>query len=138
MKTIDEILKTPNLKVIQKDDEGGFMGWWIDPLTQKRWFFVFSSAEDWEHLSVSGKRVPDWEMMCKFKSMFWNEDEICIEYHPAKKDYVNQMSNCLHIWKPTKENLPIPPYIFVGLSGDRGRDERELQKFDHFVKEQQK
>lgn len=35
------------------------------------------------------------------KDMFFKEDEIVVQYHPAKSEYVNNMPNCLHLWRPT-------------------------------------
>jgi hypothetical protein len=36
------------------------------------------------------------------------------QLHPAKADYVNQHPNCLHLWKPTTDTIPLPPSIMVG------------------------
>ncbi len=43
------------------------------------------------------------------KDMFFKEDEIVVQYHPAKSEYVNNMPNCLHLWRPTNGALPTPP-----------------------------
>lgn len=116
MKDINEIKKAIGLQV-EQESEDGFMGYWFDPVNRKRYLFVFSWGGDWEHLSVSTpSHCPSWETMCKMKDIFWNEDECCIEYHPAKKDYVNMHPYCLHIWKPMKQEIPTPPTIFVGYT----------------------
>lgn len=115
MKKIDEIKATRNLTVLDEYQDG-IMGIWTDPLTAKRYTYVFSWGEGWEHLSVSTpSKTPTWDIMCRFKNMFWNEDETCIEYHPAKEDYVNMHPYCLHIWKPIGIELPKPPTILVGF-----------------------
>lgn len=68
----------------------------------------------WEHVSVSlSTRCPTWEEMCMVKDLFWAEDECVVQYHPAKKDYKNQHPYCLHLWKPTKQKIPMPPSICV-------------------------
>lgn len=70
----------------------------------------------WEHVSImpyDKRKTPTWDDMCKLKSMFWTEDEAVVQYHPRKEDYVNMAKNCLHLWKPTEQELPLPPKQFV-------------------------
>jgi len=77
---------------------------------------IASNGGGWEHVSVSCiSRVPSWEIMCEIKDMFFNEDEVVMQLHPAKKDYVNNHPNCLHLWKPLNKKIPTPPSIMVGL-----------------------
>lgn len=76
-----------------------------------------SDGEGWEHVSVSlplNKRCPTWEEMCFIKDMFWSPEDVVIQYHPAKKDYVSHVSNCLHLWKPTGQDIPTPNSMFIG------------------------
>ena len=118
MKTLEEIKEIVNLKIVSINEQDGFLAYWFDLITQKGYSIVMSWGGGWEHLSVNplkNDKTPSWEQMCKFKNMFFNEDETCVEYHPAKKDYVNNMPHCLHIWRPLNEKLPIPPSIFVGI-----------------------
>jgi hypothetical protein len=78
---------------------------------------VSSGAYDgsgWEHVSVSLlHRAPNWAEMCFVKDLFWREDEVVIQYHPAKSDYINCHPHCLHLWRPTKETIPMPPTFMV-------------------------
>ena len=70
---------------------------------------------EWEHVSVSlPNRCPNWIEMCFIKDLFWGEDEVVMQLHPAKKDYVNFHQYCLHLWKPTLAVIPTPPKIMVG------------------------
>ncbi len=63
----------------------------------------------WEHVSVSLKqRCPTWDEMCFVKDLFWADDEVVIQYHPAKSNYVNDFKTCLHLWKPIGVELPTP------------------------------
>ena len=113
MKDIKKIKETSNLFI---DQEGydGFMGRWYNKEDNKMYTFVFSYGGGWEHLSVSRpNKTPTWDVMCKMKDIFWNDDEVCIEYHPKKSDYVNNHKNCLHIWKPIDQEIPTSPRIFV-------------------------
>ncbi len=51
--------------------------------------------------------------LCVLKDMCCKEDEVVMELHPAKKDYVNVYNECLHLWKPQHETIPTPPKLFV-------------------------
>jgi len=70
---------------------------------------VFGFDEDgWEHVSVSpykGK-LPTWNDMCEIKDIFWNDEEVVIQIHPKKSEYVNIMNNCLHLWRHKYVELP--------------------------------
>lgn len=82
----------------------------------KSFFVVASNGGGWEHISVSKKnRCPTWEEMCEIKDMFFEPEEVVVQYHPRKSEYVNMYQYCLHLWRPTTCELPTPPSIFVGL-----------------------
>ncbi len=125
MRPIEEIKSTRNLFIEAEAPNDGMGGYYYDSITNKRLNFIFSYQMGWEHLSVSmPSRTPNWDQMCRMKDIFWGEDEACVEYHPKKEDYVNNHQHCLHIWKPTKVELPTPPSILVGF-----RNEEEKQAF---------
>lgn len=125
MKTIEEIKKTPNLMIEAEAENDGMGGRYYDRINGKWLNFIFSYQLGWEHLSVSmPSRTPSWEQMCMMKDVFWNKDEVCVQYHPREEDYVNNHQHCLHIWKPTEQELPTPPSILVGF-----RNEEEKQQF---------
>ena len=42
-------------------------------------------------------------------------EEICVEYHPKKSEYVNNHPYCLHIWKPIDVELPTPAIELIGI-----------------------
>lgn len=80
-----------------------------------------SDGEGWEHVSVtigkkneSATRNPTWDEMCWVKSMFFNEEECVIEYHPPKSEYVSCHPFCLHLWRPIGIELPLPNSLMVG------------------------
>ena len=88
---------------------------------------VMSNGMGWEHVSITVQtyikkrkveRCPTWEEMCLVKNYFWNEDEVVIQYHPAKKDYVSMHPYCLHLWKPIGIELPTPDPLMVGINLD--------------------
>jgi hypothetical protein len=79
---------------------------------------IASNGGGWEHVSVSPsdlKRPPGWDVMCKIKDMFFEDDEVVIQIHPAKKDYINNHPYCLHLWRSTEAIQPLPPPEFIGL-----------------------
>lgn len=76
--------------------------------------FIFSWGLGFEHLSVSTSvKCPTWEQMCFMKDIFWNEDEVCMQLHPKKSEYVNTHPFCLHIWRPINEEIPTPSKMLV-------------------------
>ncbi len=75
---------------------------------------IVSVAMGWEHVSlvvIEGDfpnnfdtRLPTHEEMVYLKNLFWANDEICIEVHPKKSEYVNFNEHCLHLWRHIGEN----------------------------------
>ena len=77
-----------------------------------------SDGAGWEHVSVSvlnSKASPSWEDMCFIKNRFWKEDECVVQYHPPVEDYINNLDNCLHLWRPVDQEILRPPSSLVGL-----------------------
>lgn len=75
---------------------------------------IASDLFDWDHVSVSlAHRCPTWEEMCCVKSLFWELDDCVMQVHPSPKDYVNVHPYCLHLWRPQKIEIPLPPTILV-------------------------
>ena len=74
-----------------------------------------SNGLDWEHVSVSRPdRSPTWNEMSAVKDLFFDEDETVMQLHVPKKDHVNFHPYCLHLWKPIRLSIPVPPFILVG------------------------
>lgn len=58
--------------------------------------------DSWEHVLIdleAQKRCATYEEMCNLKDIFWDENEIAIQVHPAKSDYINFCKYCLHLWR---------------------------------------
>ena len=93
--------------------------------------FIFSWGCGFEHLSVSTPiKTPTWDQMCFMKDIFWKDDEVCMQIHPKKENYVNNMQYCLHIWRPIDKEIPTPPNIMVGFrKGKESEDLMELIKY---------
>lgn len=140
MKDIEEIKKTMGMK-IKAEKKNGFGGS-VFPIEYKNGKakivqdydkvlnFMFSWACGFEHLSVSTTvKTPTWEQMCKMKDIFWNEDEVCMQLHPAKENYVNNMPYCLHIWRPINKEIPTPPNLMVGIRPDEEKFKADVVDF---------
>lgn len=115
MRELEDIKKNGYLK-IKKEGQDGFGGTFYDKKSRCNLNFIMSWGAGFEHCSVSmPTRCPSWEQMCVMKELFWKDDEVCMELHPAKDNYVNNHPYCLHIWRPINQEIPIPPTIMVGL-----------------------
>ena len=111
MRSLQDIKKDSRIQIQTVGMDGG-QGWLT--LHGKTFRVVWSNGGGWEHVSMStSSRCPTWEEMCKAKDVFFYPYEICVEYHPAEKDYVNFHPYCLHIWRPVDGKFPKPPKIFV-------------------------
>lgn len=130
MKDIDTIRANPRLNITKVGEDGfsgeiGLPGW--------RGSVICSTGAGWEHVSVSPyqhRTTPSWSDMCKIKDIFWNDDEAVIQIHPPKADYVNNMPNCLHLWRCTYRSMVLPPSVLVGLRKGQTRAEymAEIQR----------
>lgn len=80
---------------------------------------VLSSGSDsvtgWEHVSVSlPLRTPTWEEMSQVKRLFWGDNECVLQFHVPKSRHVNFHFYCLHLWKPLRQEIELPPTELVG------------------------
>jgi hypothetical protein len=88
----------------------------------KNVFVVIASSDmGWQHVSLSlqtntGKileRCPKWSEMCELKELFFEDEEVAMQLHPKKSQYVNLNPYVLHLWRPLDEKIPLPPLIIV-------------------------
>lgn len=115
MKELSEIVKDPRLRNVEMAMDGFqadiHIGGWDGSL-------IVSHGGGWNHASVCAyaKRIiPSWSDMCALKEMIWNDDETVIQIHPPKDQYVNNVSNCLHLWECYYKPMVLPPSVFVGI-----------------------
>lgn len=88
------------------------------PFEGRALFVIASDGGGWEHVSVSLRnRPPTWREMCHIKGLFWDAEDCVLQYHPPKSEYVNNHPNCLHLWRPIGQAVPVPPSIMVGIKG---------------------
>lgn len=96
----------------QKDDDGGFF---LIPFKGRELYVIASNGANWEHVSVSlNSRCPNWQEMTFIKDLFWNDDEVVMQLHVAKKDHININPYCLHLWRPIEREIPLPPKFMIG------------------------
>ena len=123
MKSLEEIQKSNRLIIAQTGIDGGqgeiHLGMWKGTV-------IWSFGGGWEHVSVCPYKkriVPSWDDMCAIKDIFWNDDECVLQYHPPKSEYVSNVENCLHLWRPISVSMPVPPSIMVGIKDGQRLDE---------------
>jgi|SRR4026207_240436 len=84
--------------------------------------------DKWEHVSVHAfrdaarefnvkRRTPTWREMSYVKDLCWDGEDVVMQLHPRKSEYVNNHPNVLHLWRPVDREIPTPPSIFVGVQG---------------------
>lgn len=106
MRRMRELRRNERLKVRDGSIHGGYgevtINGWIGSV-------VWGNDEDgWEHVSVSPYNesvTPSWDDMCQVKDIFFDDEEIAIQIHPKKSEYVNAMKNCLHLWRPKDQTV---------------------------------
>jgi hypothetical protein len=112
------------------NDDSGNNGLFLIPAkTPKRPLLLRAIASDgrgweslgyalpaWEHVSVSTRvRCPTWEEMCFVKYLFWDQEDVVVQLHPPRSEWVNNHPFCLHLWRPIGIVLPRPPALTVGI-----------------------
>lgn len=115
MKDFEAIMDSKRLSSVETGSDGGRA-----VLTLPNWqgSVIWSFGGGWEHVSVSPFKhriTPSWEDMCRVKDIFFKGDEWVVQFHPPKEEYVNNVPNCLHLWRPIKEAMPVPPWWMVGV-----------------------
>lgn len=126
MRTLDEIKESKRVVICSVGSDGGAG---MISLPTWRGSVIWSFGAGWEHVSVSPehKRVtPSWDDMCKIKALFFRENETAIQIHPPKEEYVNNMPNCLHLWRCTYREMVLPPSCLVGVK--KGQSKYELME----------
>lgn len=98
------------------NDDIGNNGMFLIPHERSQFLRVIASDEiGWEHVSVSRKdRCPTWNEMCFIKSLFWDDEDCVVQFHPPRSQYVNHHPYCLHLWRKFGEEFQTPPAWMVG------------------------
>ena len=90
-------------------------GTFVIPFNDKDCFVVASNKFGWEHVSMhmegdNGyiKRTPNNEEMQFLRNLFFYENDIVVEFHPKKEDYINNHGYVLHLWGYNSFNIKLP------------------------------
>jgi len=96
------------------DSSYGNAGQFFVPCNGSILTVVCSDGEGWDHVSVSTpERCPRWEEMEYIKRMFFLPNEVAMQLHVPVEDHISNHDYCLHIWRPQKSEIPLPPKGFV-------------------------
>ena len=91
------------------------------PISERRRLVIIASdGMEWEHVSIHCERgneliTPFWDEMCFVKDLFWDGEDVVMQLHPKKSEYVNNHPNTLHLWRPIATEIPTPHSIMVGI-----------------------
>lgn len=82
-------------------------------------YLICSDGLGWEHVSVRAwngrrNRIPNWREMCHVKDLCWDAEDVVMQLHVKRSEYVNQHSAVLHLWRPTDREIPTPHWLMVG------------------------
>jgi len=61
------------------------------------------------------QRTPTWKEMAFVKDLCWDAEDVVIQFHPRKSEYINNHPHVLHLWRPTRAEIPTPPPELVGV-----------------------
>lgn len=88
---------------------------------------IASSHDGWDHVSVSrATRCPNWPEMSFVAQQFFADDEVAMQLHVPAGDHINNHPFCLHWWRPTDQEIPLPPGRMVGVKGTTPDRVKEL------------
>lgn len=74
--------------------------------------------EGWEHVSIStATRTPTWAEMNFVKNLFFDDEELVVQFHPPKSKYINCHPFCLHLFRPKDGHIRLPPQVLIGPKG---------------------
>jgi hypothetical protein len=101
--------------VLGSTEEIGNNGAFTSPFESFILHVLARDGQGGEHVSVSlSHRTPNWREMCFIKDVCCDAEDVVIQYHPAKSEYVNRHETTLHLWAPIDVAIPMPPKELVG------------------------
>ena len=105
-------------RTLGTDERAGNNGAFDIPSPKRSLWCIVSDGMGWEHVSVSvkaePKNLPSYKEMCSIKDLFWGSEDVVVQFHPKKSQFVNFHKGCLHLWRPIDQSLPTPDSIMVG------------------------
>lgn len=117
---LEKLMRASRWRVRQgkyaSEDTAGWNGQFLVPIDGEIYLVMISDGMGWKHLSISNaqkKALPSWTAMTRAKNLFFADEDWCVQFFPAKEDYVNDHNFCLHIWMPLDEPMPHPSIVLV-------------------------
>ena len=115
------VLTHPQLATTAEDGNNG--AFFIEsPEPGWRLALICSDGLGWEHVSVHAfrgagdkQRIPNWREMVYVKDLCWDADDVVMQLHPKRSEYINMHPYTLHLWRPTDREIPTPDSILVGV-----------------------
>ena len=99
------------------------------PSPEPGWYLMIIASdgtekgfEPWDHVSVHAyrdrnnrpqTRTPMWGEMTFIKDLFWDPEDVVMQLHPRRSEYVNTHPHVLHLWRPRHIEIPTPPRLYV-------------------------
>ena len=126
MKSIEEIMQSKKI-IIDRISPDGLSG--MIAIRGWRGSVIASWGAGWDHVSVCPVKrnyTPSWDDMCLIKELFFKDSEAVIQIHPPKDEYVNNMRNCLHLWRANDKDMVLPPSFMVGIR--EGQTEADVMR----------
>ena len=107
---IPEIMRKFNPHAVENEENGAF----VFHRQGAELRIIASAGGGWDHVSVScPDRVPHWEEMEYIKRLFFKDSEVAMQLHVTPDNHINVNPNVLHLWRPHKYKIPLPPKIYV-------------------------
>jgi hypothetical protein len=90
---------------VYSDASHGNNGYFRAYINKRSLLIIASDQMGWEHVSASlPDRCPTWDEMSRIKDLFWSPEDLVIQFHPPKTDYVNNHPFVLHLWRKSGTN----------------------------------
>jgi hypothetical protein len=97
-------------------DEDGWNGAFLVPVDGEMWQVLLGDGMGWKHLSVTNaqkKQVPPWNVMCRLRDYFFDDDAWVVQFHPPRDAYINDHPFVLHLWQSIDAEMPTPLAVMV-------------------------
>src|SRR5262245_30266106 len=89
-------------------------GWQLALICDDGTTTAVAESIGWEHVSVHAfkaadkMRTPTWKEMAFVKDVCWDDEDVVVQYHPPKSEYVNEHPHVLHLWRSVTQSFPRP------------------------------
>jgi len=90
--------------------KGSIEGAFLIPYADTDLRILSGCGDGWDHVSVSvAHRCPTWNEMCFVKNLFFEKEELVLQFHPPESKYKNCHPYVLHLWRPWNQKIQLPP-----------------------------